>query len=109
MTPGSSKGRLTASLLTICSLLAACGGASDAGTGPKTVAPASIAALSTLPATAAAGSTLTIVPTVIVKGANNQPAPGATVTFAVTGGGSIATTSATTDANGQASTGAWVV
>jgi hypothetical protein len=59
---------------------------------------------------AMAGTALPARPTVLVKDASGNPAPGKTVTFAVTsGGGSVTGAVATTDANGVASVGSWTL
>jgi hypothetical protein len=54
------------------------------------------------------GKAVNIPPAVLVEDAQGNPVPGATVTFAVTGGGgSAAGTSAVTDAAGVARVGSW--
>ena len=60
--------------------------------------------------TAAAGTAVAVAPTVVLRDQFTNLVPGATVTFAVTaGGGSVTTASATTNANGAATSGAWTL
>lgn len=97
--------------------LVACGGGGGGnasggdGTGelpPPT--PASLAIASGNDQTAAPGTTLAVDPTVIVEDNDGRPVAGVTVSFTVTsGGGSIESTSARTDANGLASAGHWTL
>jgi hypothetical protein len=59
---------------------------------------------------AMAGTALPTRPAVLVKDASGNPAPGKTVTFAVTGGGgSLTGAVVTTDANGIAAVGSWTL
>ncbi|MCA2982719.1 Ig-like domain-containing protein [Gemmatimonas sp.] len=71
------------------------------------------AALSAATQNATAGTAVTSIPTVRVTDQFNNPVLGVTVTFAVgTGSGTISggtTVTAVTDANGSASSGAWVM
>jgi len=56
------------------------------------------------------GTSLPIRPSVRVKDAAGNPAAGKTVTFAVTGGGgSVTGATVTTDANGIATVGSWII
>jgi hypothetical protein len=58
--------------------------------------------------TAPVGSAVAVAPAVLVRDGRGLPAAGVPVTFRVTqGGGSLATPSATTDAEGMASAGEW--
>lgn len=71
------------------------------------------AALSAVTQNATASTAVTSIPTVLVTDQFNNPVLGVTVTFAVgTGSGTISggtTVTAVTDANGTASSGAWVM
>ena len=59
--------------------------------------------------TAAAGTAVTTAPSVVVTGANG-PISGVTVAFVVaSGGGSVTGASATSNSNGIATTGSWVL
>lgn len=110
MTPGLlTAPRIRASLLTALMLgSSACGGASDAGSGPPGVGPASMAVSASPAANAEAGATSSVSPAVVVKSASGAALGGVSVSFAVTGGGgSVAAATATTDSNGEASPGAW--
>jgi hypothetical protein len=54
------------------------------------------------------GNLVAVAPAVVARNAAGNPIPGITVSFTVTsGGGSVATTSAVTGANGVASAGSW--
>lgn len=56
------------------------------------------------------GYALNVPPAVLVEDVSSNPAPGQTVTFAVTGGGgSVTGSSAVTDANGIATVGSWIM
>ena len=60
--------------------------------------------------TRSANTAVPILPAVAVRDAFNNPVPGVTVDFAVTaGGGTISGTPATTDAQGVATLGSWVL
>ncbi|MCX6222965.1 MAG: autotransporter-associated beta strand repeat-containing protein [Bacteroidia bacterium] len=59
--------------------------------------------------TATAGSTVAILPSVIVKDVNNNVVSGVAVTFADTGGGSGTGLNATTNASGIATVGSWTL
>ena len=91
-------------------------GCSGANTGttppppppPSPGPPALLAIVSGDGQSAAAGSVLPVVLSVLVKDAAGAAVPGVVVHFSVdSGGGSIASTSATTGANGVATAGAW--
>lgn len=57
---------------------------------------------------AAAGATVALAPSVVVRDAANQPVPNAVVTFSVTGGGgTVAPTSVTTNVSGVATVTSW--
>jgi hypothetical protein len=59
---------------------------------------------------AVAGSAVAVAPSVVVKDANGNVLPGATVNFVVTaGGGSVANSVAITNMNGIATSGAWTL
>ena len=73
-------------------------------------AAASVAVSAGSAQTGAIGTALPIRPAVIVRDAGNNPVAGVTVNYAVTtGGGTLAGTSATTDANGVATGPAWTL
>jgi hypothetical protein len=57
---------------------------------------------------AMAGTAVPVTPSVVVYNLAGR-APGVTVTFSVTGGGRVVNATATTDANGVASPGSWVL
>jgi len=80
-------------------------------TATATVAPAAlISAQAGNGQTAVAGSALPIAPAVLVTDRFGNPITGATVTFAVTGGGgSVANSSPATGSNGIASAGPWTL
>src|SRR5712692_8014601 len=59
--------------------------------------------------TAVAGSPLSTTPAVLVTDRFGNPIPNVTVTFAVTGGGSVANQSQATGSNGIASAGVWTL
>jgi hypothetical protein len=54
--------------------------------------------------TATTETAVPIAPTVVLRDQFDNPVPGATITFAASGGGSVGATADTTDANGHAST-----
>ncbi|HEX6628259.1 MAG TPA: hypothetical protein VF105_09900 [Gemmatimonadaceae bacterium] len=84
----------------------ACGGDSS---GPKHVA-TSIEANSSTTITAAAGSAARERPSVIVRDENGDPMAGATVVFTVTSGdGSLTGSTLTTNSNGGATVGSWIL
>jgi hypothetical protein len=59
---------------------------------------------------AMAGAPVPTVPRVVVRNASNAPLPGITVTFQVTeGGGTVGNATATTNADGIATAGSWVM
>jgi hypothetical protein len=93
-------------LTAIVGLQSSCGG--DAS-GPGSNA-ASIAANSSTSLTAAPGTPVGELPSVVVLDQSGQPVVGAHVTFAVgSGGGSVTGGSATTDDSGIATVGSWVL
>ena len=72
--------------------------------------PAAITAISAVNQTALPGTPVPEAPAVQVSDQTGQPLAGAVVTFAVTsGGGQLGTTTATTNASGQASAGSWTL
>jgi len=72
--------------------------------------PATVTAVSAPNQNGVTGSAVAEAPTVRVNDQTGAALAGVTVTFAVTaGGGTIATTTATTGANGQASAGTWTL
>lgn len=84
-------------------ILAACG---EDGPPP----PALIEAASTLAQDGTVGQAVVSNPAVVVRDGAGNVLPGVRVSFAVTaGGGSIASTAATTDMSGRASAGAWTL
>jgi hypothetical protein len=95
---------LAATLVTLT--LAACSDSTAPSLGPP--AKLLIQAGGT-PQTAVFGQTVPTAPTVLVTDANNQPLPGVAVTFAITsGGGSLSSTTQTTNSSGIASV-VWTV
>src|SRR5690349_20656507 len=110
MTPGpirATKRAAFLSLLISTIALAACSGGD--GTGPAKPTPGSMSASSTPNATATVGAAANVAPSVIVTGTDGKPLAGVPVTFAVTGGGTLGATTATTDAAGQASAVSWTL
>ncbi len=95
-----------------CSLalgIVACGGG-DGGTGPDSaLSPASITSAAAVGPSATVGAPVSVVPAVTVKSGAGAPIGGALVTFSASGGGSVANPTATTDATGKASAGAWTL
>lgn len=88
----------------LCSALAAC---SESTSPPH---PAAVSAVAATSFTATVGTAAATEPAVKVTDGDGSPVSGAAVQFAVTaGGGSLARTSATTDASGIASAGAWTL
>lgn len=94
--------------------LVACGGGRDGSGGPTTPEPPSVGAPASLSITAGdaqsalPGGVLAITPAVVVRDANGQPVPGATITFGVvSGGGAISGGAATSNAQGVATAGTW--
>ena len=95
-------------------LVAACGGGTtDPAPPPPPPPPPTPTSLSLNAGDgqeAAPGAALATAPSVIVRGANGTPVPNVSVAFAVdSGGGSIANATASTNASGIASPGAWTV
>ena len=72
-------------------------------------AAATIAASGPTAFSGAAGAALASLPAVIVTDANGNPVTGATVNFAVSGGGSIGPSTATTNGSGIASLSSWTL
>lgn len=95
---------LTFVALVVAGAMAACGKDSTAPSN----AVSAIAAASSPPATAQVATTIPG-PTVTATDASGNPVSGATVTFAVAGGGAIQYPLATTNAQGVASAGLWQV
>jgi adhesin/invasin len=71
--------------------------------------PTTISANSSTSLSATVGTAVGTPPSVRVTDSLNFPVSGVAVTFAVTGGGSIGTTTATTNASGVASVGSWTL
>jgi hypothetical protein len=91
-----------------CLLLAfvGCGGGESSGPPVAT----SLVANSSTSATGVVGGVVTPAPSVIVKDQNGSPMGGEAVTFAVvSGGGSVAGATVTTDASGVATVGSWTL
>ena len=89
-------------------LLAVLASCSDGKTTPA--AASTIVANSETTLSAVAGTTVSPVPSVIVRDQNDVPFAGATVTFnVVSGGGTITGESAVTDASGIATLGSWTL
>lgn len=98
-------GRSCGPALLVSLTLAACEGG-----GTSVPLPAAIEATSPLTQEAAVGATVPEPPAVRVLDGQGRPLAGVGVTFAVTsGGGSLATPLATTDASGVASPGSWTL
>ncbi|MBL0173291.1 MAG: Ig-like domain-containing protein [Gemmatimonadaceae bacterium] len=97
--------------------LTACGGGTDSTPGnpttpiPPTIgAPASLAVSGGDGQSTFAGAVLAVTPTVTVRDAAGQPVAGAAINFeVVSGGGSIAGSVATSNAQGVATAGAWTL
>ena len=97
--------------------LTACGGGADSTPGnpttpiPPTVgAPASLAVSGGDGQSTFAGAALALTPTVTVRDAAGQPVAGAAINFeVVSGGGSIAGSVATSNAQGIATAGPWTL
>lgn len=95
-------------------LLAGCGGGGDATEPPPPppppLTPASVAVNAGDGQIAEPGQSLATQPSVIVRSANGTAVPNVSVTFVVdSGGGSIASTSASTNASGIATAGSWTL
>lgn len=91
-----------------------CGGGGDGGTEPDPpppdAVPASIAVHSGGSQTQRLNTTLATAPSVIVKDAVGQSVPGVSVHFAViAGGGTVTGANPTTDAQGVARVGSWIL
>jgi adhesin/invasin len=72
--------------------------------------PAQIAAASATSQTGTVSTAVSAPPAVVVRDAGGNPVQNASVSFAVTaGGGQVGSSTATTDAQGRASAGAWVL
>jgi Clostripain family len=91
----------------------ACGGGSDGGSGPNPppdTTPNDIAVQTGNRQTQRVNTALAVAPSVVVKNAAGQPLSGVTVSFTATqGGGSVTGGTATTNAQGIATVGSWVV
>jgi adhesin/invasin len=87
--------------------LAACGGGGDGPAAPPPRVPASLTFV-TPPTGGTVGQVVSAPVVVAVRTADNQPVPNATVTFTVSAG-TLASASARTDAQGQATAGAWTL
>lgn len=98
----------------IAAFSTACGGGGGDGGGggvtppPPTRVPASVTFEGGSTVSGTVGAAVPTPIAVVVRTADNLPVPSTTVTFSVSAG-SIATTSATTDANGRASAGTWTL
>lgn len=95
-------------------ILASCGGGGGDGPTPPpppvTSQPASIAAASTTTPTGTVGQTASEAPSVVVRNQSGNPVAGATVVFTVTsGGGSVSSATALTNASGVATAGTWTL
>lgn len=96
--------RFTAIVLTSATL--ACG--ADNPASPDQAATTFAASTSTT-ITGVVGAPVTTIPAVRATDASGNPVAGATVTFAVTGGGTLGRTTTTTNANGTADVGTWTL
>lgn len=98
----------------VVALSVACGGGGGDGGGggvtppPPTRVPASVTFEGGNTVSGTVGTAVGTQIAVVVRTADNLPVPGTTVTFSASAG-SIATTSAQTDANGRASAGTWTL
>ncbi|MDB4891169.1 MAG: hypothetical protein JWL61_3024 [Gemmatimonadetes bacterium] len=97
--------RLSALCIVSSLLLGACGG----GTTTPAGSPATLVIVAGDAQSAVVGTAVAAAPTVLVQDGDGRAVAGATVSFAVTsGGGSVTPTTATTNANGVATT-AWTL
>jgi hypothetical protein len=88
-------------------LFAACGGSS---TEPKAGPAAQLVIVAGGSQTGIFRQATTVVPTVLVTDAKNRPVPDVAVAFTLSaGGGTVAVGNATTDANGNAGPGSWIL
>lgn len=77
---------------------------------PGGIAPAVLAVQAGDGQTAAAGATVAVAPSVVATDQAGQPVAGVTVAFAIdSGGGTVANATATSGANGVASSGSWTL
>ena len=96
-----------AGLLMVVALVGAC---SDAPTAPRVPMPASVEGTGANGQSAQTGAPVEIAPAVVVRDSEGRPMPGVAVDFEVVrGGGSLARTSASTDATGLASAVEWTL
>ena len=104
---------LASVMSTLTLLFTACAGGGDAVTGPPqsdTNKPASVTVAAGADQIQRVGTALVRAPSVIVKNASGAPLSGKAVTFAVTaGGGTITGAQTTTDEQGVASVGSWIL
>lgn len=105
---------LTVAATSVVALSVACGGGGGDGGGggvtppPPTRVPASVTFEGGNTVSGTVGTAVGTPIAVVVRTADNLPVPSTTVTFSASAG-SIATTSAQTDANGRASAGTWTL
>jgi hypothetical protein len=93
----------------LLALQLSCGGGSDSS-GPPSAAAANITANSSVAFTAPPGAPVTELPSVLLSDQSGAPVAGAVVTFTVTsGGGTITGATATSNASGIATVGAWTL
>src|SRR3954469_14222013 len=94
-----------AALSAVIVLVSSCGDSSGPGSGAVSISANSATNLSAAP-----GSQVAELPSVIVRDKGGQPLSGARVTFSVeTGGGTVTGGSTTTDASGIATVGSWTL
>ncbi|HUF65356.1 MAG TPA: hypothetical protein VMM17_05210 [Gemmatimonadaceae bacterium] len=98
--------RLLAAIGVLVALSIGCG---DGPTDPAPAVPGSIAAASATALSGTVGQPVTPLPSVVVRNQHGEPMFGVRVTFAATGGGTIAGATAFTDANGIATVGTWTL
>lgn len=93
--------------------IVACGKSEPTGPAPPPPPPApvptTIATATGEGQTARVGTPVSTNPTFVVRSQSQQPMAGVAVSFTTAGGGSLASTSGTTDANGAVSPGAWTL
>ena len=102
------------SITAICIVLAACGGSTPPEPPPPPPPPPPTPSVVEVSAgdgqQAAPGTAVATPPAVTVRSSNGTPVPNVTVTFAIdSGGGTVGSPTATTNASGVASPGSWTV
>ncbi|MEO5799866.1 MAG: Ig-like domain-containing protein, partial [Gemmatimonadales bacterium] len=96
--------------LTMAALVVACGGDTTTAPPSEVGPPASVSVAAGDNQIAAPGAAVATAPSVMVRDAAGHPVPGVAVAFSVdSGGGSLSSPSATTNASGIASAGTWTL